>query len=452
MTDIEKVERLFAEPVVSLSTLVTSLHELDADALDTAERQRIIALIVSFAQTAQGPDLILSLPASWLAELHFAGTFLPGIDASAYQYGSTRQILTRMHDTDFAELFADHDFSKATKTDWALYLVRCDKPMSQCLVFLSVSEENGGFSEADIVRLLDANSKLLPYLPIQRISPTTAARLLVSGKYEQLWDFYPFERLGEAEWLTLLEKTDHPVPEAGKRFLAASAGFSDIPRLNMLLARKNGLLSLVDPALIDPMLAPELLLNDPCSILWKTYDFRLFDRASKKRILVAPVNHQAWSPELRGMLCGLLEEFQDDEILDAASRNLRAVVDLIGVNRIVGMEEASFGKLCALIANDASVTAEVERFLKMPDGRWTVLPRKCQVVILQAMPQLRGLIQWCEWPVPDVQRLMRANVVFRREYTHHFRAFVWNVKRMIQRLFGDGTPDNSNPEEGGARP
>ena len=260
---------------VPVSSQIKAANQLDASSLSENEQKQIADALRTLAGTKNGPMLIMGLPGPLQALLSFSGAVMPGQDRLAYLRATPRQALVRLAHHDDRRLLESYPFDKASKADWSCYLSKATKLIEPCKKFLHRAESAGGFSDAELCDIVERNTRILGYVPISRISPDSALKLLSSDSASYIRANYNFKRFEKTHWSKLLESGsvtsihDDCVPYLENK---DGQGFSNTELI--ALARKCPIVS----SWIDPDNTPfsdayRLYTENHADALWKKYPF-----------------------------------------------------------------------------------------------------------------------------------------------------------------------------------
>ena len=306
---------------VPVSSQIKAANQLDASSLSENEQKQIADALRTFAGTKNGPMLIMGLPGPLQALLSFSGAVMPGQDRLAYLRATPRQALVRLAHHDDRRLLESYPFDKASKADWSCYLSKATKLIEPCKKFLHRAESAGGFSDAELCDIVERNTRILGYVPISRISPDSALKLLSSDSASYIRANYNFKRFEKTHWSKLLESGsvtsihDDCVPYLENK---DGQGFSNTELI--ALARKCPLVS----SWIDPDNTPfsdayRLYTENHADALWKKYPF---SSLKKDEWLVILRNSKIAIPSVFSTAVNY-GMFSVSELLDLAGHNNR---------------------------------------------------------------------------------------------------------------------------------
>ena len=306
---------------VPVSSQIKAANQLDASSLSENEQKQIADALRTFAGTKNGPMLIMGLPGPLQALLSFSGAVMPGQDRLAYLRATPRQALVRLAHHDDRRLLESYPFDKASKADWSCYLSKATKLIEPCKKFLHRAESAGGFSDAELCDIVERNSRILGYVPISRISPDSALKLLSSDSASYIRANYNFKRFEKTHWSKLLESGsvtsihDDCVP-----FLENKDGHGFSNTELIALARKCPLVSSwIDPDNTPFIDAYRLYTENHADALWKKYPF---SSLKKDEWLVILRNSKIAIPSVFSTAVNY-GMFSVSELLDLAGHNNR---------------------------------------------------------------------------------------------------------------------------------
>lgn len=306
---------------VPVSSQIKAAEQLDASSLSENEQKQIADALRAFAGTKNGPMLIMGLPGPLQALLSFSGVVMPGQDRLAYLRATPRQALVRLAHHDDRRLLESYPFDKASKVDWSCYLSKATKLIEPCKKFLHRAESAGGFSDAELCDIVERNTRILGYVPISRISPDSALKLLSSVSASYIRANYNFKRFEKTHWSKLLESGavtsihDDCVPFLENK---DGRGFSNAELI--ALARKCPLVSSwIDPDNTPFIDAYRLYTENHADALWKKYPF---SSLKKDEWLVILQNSKIAIPSVFSTAVNY-GMFNVSELLDLAGHNHR---------------------------------------------------------------------------------------------------------------------------------
>lgn len=361
----EDVLKRLANTQGALGPLVTALAALDVSSLQGAERKSLISAILRFAESKNGPSLMMAVSPSIQAMISFSGATLPGLDRLAPLKASPRVVLSRLLDVEDEFLLGKYAFEKIGKEDRAYYLKSCKTPIAPCKKFLEKEPSAGGFTDEEIGELVVSNKKLLSVVPVSRIPPDRAVDILVADKRSGLWKLYDFSRLGKALWRTILSRLNpKTVPAACKKYLANADGngFSQDELLE-LAATSDVALDWLNPESVPFAKAYAFKLSGRGEKLWAKYPFEKVSRFNWIRLIEdkkLPIPMQfsqrvADGTFVVGDLCGLAKKNRD-------------VIDFLPLDKLSPVEMIDL-----LIATNSSALWERYDFRRLSAQDWTSL-------------------------------------------------------------------------------
>ena len=284
-----------------------------------------------------------------------------------------------------------------------------------------------------VTRILDVDYRYYTYVPLELIPCDRIVKYLLSGDAEDLWQTYPFELFKDDDWFSLLERSDHPVTDAGMIFLSNQFGTVDVDKLNLLLAKRKELVGYMRPQDIDPKLAIGFITKSPDSPLWKSYDFNRFTDSQIQTIVRKSAERDSWPNAIVAKFSDGEGAFSDEAILSLAKGithaegNITNVVELLSVSRIHKSGVHFFEKICKRIPQVNSAPSTAIRKLSFGDKPWQKLNQESLICLLMYVPACRKFIDWQDYELGIIDKLASANHVYGDELRagRKFKLFVW---------------------------
>ena len=282
--------------------------------------------------------------------------------------------------------------------------------------YLNYLRNSEGMDTDTVVQILKHDQRYVEFLPLDLIPKSMVVDCLIGGEYESLWEAYSFAAFGKREWLRLLMHSDHPIPDAGKLFLRDEERQVEDDKLNALIANRPELAVYVDANRIDTRVAIKLLLSDKGSSLWRWFDFSRFSKDEIEEIIAKVEFKPTWPDYVRDLFRLENGLFTDLDVLRLANAQPVVVTLLIAFDRLAKFTPEQFGEMVRIIAESEEARKVFLSRLGKKSKGWRTLDEERAVILLTAMPECRGYLDWCNFSFRKVRRLQRADIAFKREF------------------------------------
>ena len=160
-------------------------------------------------------------------------------------------------------LWQNYDFKRLNANSWERLI--CERKIGGIVPHVELLLHAKGLSNLIVGRILEHDDRYINYVPFSLVSKEKQISLLVTGKYESLWQKCDFSVFEKADWRLLFSKTSK-VPPAFK--VAVEKNLFSLPELCNYARYNENFVQFLPVASIDAETLTDLLVRSKSDYLW----------------------------------------------------------------------------------------------------------------------------------------------------------------------------------------